>query len=300
MRSLSWRVPVLLSVIGWITSVSYLLAGPAVAQTVRTFDSGVTITVDPHLALEKVVEPEHPPASISLRGEVSGSVQVGVYIRPDGAVAQARAVKAADPSLVMMAEKAVKQWQYDPASLKDRNPTQTLVIVDFPPPAPHNSGKRLMESTLYRVTTRAMEGNWCHPTLPGIQATINIVWHVTAEEDLTGRSPGYQRHLRDIWNEVAKHCTSMAVAHIANYVAGVRLIENDSNEVAEAVQLQPFVREEPINSILIIKDANDKFEVREADRYKPLYPNLETARAQRKTSTIVTLTGPPRLSIGTD
>jgi hypothetical protein len=300
MRFVSCKGRALPSMVIWAMGIICLLEVPSFAQTVRTSANGIVVTMDSNLPLERFVEPEPPAEGLFAADEVAGSVQVKVSIRSDGSVAQVIPIKRANVSLFMEIEKALKKWRYDPASLNGmRQPVQTLVTVEFPPPAPHNSGKLLMETDLYRVTEHNMQGTkWCFPRDTGYQANINIIWRVTDQEDLTGKSAGYQHHLADIWSEVIQNCPATTMAYIENYVAGVRLLSHDGSEVAEAVSLKAFGREVPISIIMVIEQADGTLKSQQGGM--PSYQNLEAARAQRKPATTVTLPPPPRPLMGSE
>lgn len=301
MRFVSCKRRALPSMVIWAMGIICFLEVPSFAQTVRTSASGIVVTMDSTLPLERFVEPEAPPRELVFVGEEAGSVQVKVSIRSDGSVAQVIPIKSTDTSMFMMVEKALKKWRYDPASLSGmRQPVQTLVTVEFPSPTAHNSNKPLIETDLYRVTAQDQAGTkWCFPRDTGYQANINIIWRVTAQEDLTGKSAGYQQHLADIWSAVAQHCPSTTSAHISNYVAGVRLLSYDGSEVAESVRLKGSQREAPVSTIFVVEQADGTLQSRQVGNL-PHYKNLEEARANRKPTTIVTLPPQPRPLMGSE
>ncbi|ULA65608.1 MAG: hypothetical protein LZF86_230009 [Nitrospira sp.] len=162
--------------------------------------------------------------------------------------------------------------------------------------------KLLAQTDLYRVTASDKFGMaWCLPlgNYKGTQANIFIRWRVTAQEDLTGKSVGYQHHLADIWSAVNQQCPSITMIRISNFVAGVRLLRHGDIELPDSdLSLEGSPQEEPVNTILVSEMRNGKFDTRmSGDTY---YQSLEAAREKRNPATLVPLPPPPRPLIDSD
>jgi hypothetical protein len=271
---------------------------PAVsAQTVRTLATGVVVRIAEGPRINKFVEPTLPSREQKIGGEQAGSVQVEVFIRPDGWVAGVQLVKTNDSSFWGAAERALKQWRYDPASLAGLgSPAHTSVTIEFPLPPPHNSGAVLAETDLYRVTASSMRAEWCFQLPDRSQANVNVIWRVRPEEDLTGATAAYQQRLAEIWREIEKHCNPTTSAFISNYVAGVRMLATDNTEVEESVALQGSESEAPVNNLMVSKDpASGKITIQGLVD-SPSYASLAAARERRKPPRIIALATPRAMS----
>ena len=250
------------------------------AQTTRTGDQGVKVTLPDVPRLEKFVEPALPPGMT----EEPGSVQATLILRADGWVAEVQLVKVKDARLWMSTEAAARQWRFDPASLaRLPQPVRVNVTVDYPRPPAHNAGKLILETDLFRVTAMAAPEQSC----PNTQANVSITWRVGADEDLSGASAAFQKHLATIWDAIRKQCPQLAGIYLSNYVSGVRLLQNSGNEVAETAPISGD-HEIPINSLMAFRDAAGKFQIRTM-MDSPAYASLAAARAQRKTASPVAL-----------
>lgn len=255
------------------------------AQTTRTGDQGVKVTLPDKPRLEKFVEPALPAGA----ADTAGSVKARVIVRPDGWVAEAQIIDASDARLWMTAEAAIRQWRFDPASLGGQI-AQVIVTVEYPRPAAHNAGKSIVKTDLYRVTAMASQPQWCFNS----QANVNIEWRVNAEEDLSGTSAAYQEQLAPIWDAIKKECPGIEGIYVSNYVSGVRLLAYSGTEVAETEPIKGD-SEIPVNSLMASRDAAGKFQVRSMQDTPP-YTSLAAARAQRKTANPVALAAAPPMS----
>lgn len=266
------------------------------AQTMRTSGDGVVVRLGQGAQPDKFVEPV-PPRQNSRRGEKAGTVEAEITLRPDGWVAAVRRLSASDSSFWMAAESAIKQWHFAPASIKGLgSPARISVAIEFPPPPPHNSGKVLAETGLYQVTTSATQSEWCFQRPDRSQANINIIWKVHADEDVSGATDAYQQRLAEIWREVERHCTPTTSIYVSNYVAGVRLLAHQNEEVAESVVLAAGRSEVPLNNLIAWKEqGTDKIAMREMlDNLK--FASLASARKTRQHPTTVALAAAPNLA----
>ncbi|MCC6140092.1 MAG: hypothetical protein IT389_05675 [Nitrospira sp.] len=176
--------------------------------------------------------------------------------------------------------------------------TQVAMLMGFSIETSRASedGKLLVQTDLYRVTASENFGMaWCLPlgTYKGTQANIFIRWRVTAQEDLTGTSTGYQHHLADIWSAVNQQCPSITMIRISNFVAGVRLLRHGNIELPDSdLSLEGSQQEEPVNTILVSEMRNGKFDtMMSGDTY---YQSLAAAREKRNPATLVPLPPPLR------
>ena len=268
-----------------------VLIVPANAQTVHTSPEGVVVRIAETPRLEKFVAPSMP-SGVYRRTERGGSTRAELIIGPDGWVLNVRLFGSADAGFSIVSEAALKQWRYDPASLKGLPaPVRANVTIEFPAATPHNAGKLLFETDTYRVLANAGQSEWCFQN-GASQASVSIVWRVGPDEDLSGTTAGYAQHLADIWTGIEKYCGTIAGLGVENYVAGVRLVNGVTTEVAENAALDDGLREMPINSLFWSKDATSG-KVQAHGSAEP-YVSLAQARAQRRPATTIALAGPIR------
>ncbi|SCX62860.1 energy transducer TonB [Nitrosospira sp. Nsp1] len=235
----------------------------------------------------KLIKFSAPTPARTEESKANGTIKARVHIRPDGYVSDVQPIGRNDTRLWMSVEKALRQWQYQPTVANGSAVAAvTEVVIEFPRPAPHNSGNVLLETDTYYVAEHAGE-DWCFPQAD--KATVNVIFRAAADKDLSA-TPEYRRRFEaEIWPVIERACNPITTVFVSNYLAGVRVLGYEHAEIPETELLKGSQTERPINQLLIYKNPSGALEYKMMADYGT-YASLAELRAARGQQAIVTLT----------